>query len=136
MSICARLSKTRGFTLVEVLVSMSVLSLGMVALGTLLMRSARQARVASSAMYQTAALSAEVGRLDAMPFSLLVAGTTCVATTAQPFPHTRCSTITDVTTKIKTVKVKVTPTGNTTLTADSTMIERTVSNTGAPLNTP
>jgi prepilin-type N-terminal cleavage/methylation domain-containing protein len=136
MSICARLSKTRGFTLVEVLVSMSVLSLGMVALGTLLMRSARQARVASSAMYQTAALSAEVGRLDAMPFSLLVAGTTCVTTTAQPFPHIRCSTITDVTTKRKTVKVKVTPTGNTTLTADSTMIERTVSNTGAPLNTP
>lgn len=136
MSVCARLSKTRGFTLVEVLVSMSVLSLGMVALGTLLMRSARQARVASSAMYQTAALSEEVGRLGAMPFALLVAGTTCVNVTTQPFPHTRCSTITDVTAKRKTVKVKVTPTGNTTLTADSTMTERTVSNTGAPLNTP
>jgi hypothetical protein len=71
-----------------------------------------------------------------MPFTTLVAGNTCVTVTAQPFPHTRCSTITDVTTKRKTVKVKVTPTGNPLLSADSTMFERAVSSTATPLNTP
>ena len=136
MSVRNRFSDTRGFTLVEVLISMTVLSLGMVALGTLLLRATRQATAASAAMYQTAALSEEVGRLGAMPFTLLVAGNTCVTTTAQPFPHTRCSTITDVTTRRKTVKVKITPTGNPSLSADSTMFERAVSSTGTPLNTP
>jgi hypothetical protein len=34
------------------------------------------------------------------------------------------------------VKVKVTPSGNPLLSADSTMFERTVSSTGTPLNTP
>ncbi|HMH57127.1 MAG TPA: prepilin-type N-terminal cleavage/methylation domain-containing protein [Gemmatimonadales bacterium] len=136
MSDGARQVATKGFTLVEVLISMTVLSLGMVALGALLVRSARQATAASSVVYQTAALSEEVGRMGAMPFALLVAGNTCVTVTAHPLPHTRCTTITDVTAKRKTVKIKITPTGNPLLSADSTMFERSVSNTGTPLNTP
>lgn len=136
MSDGARQVETKGFTLVEVLVSITVLSLGMVALGSLLVRSARQATAASSVVYQTAALSEEVGRMGAMPFELLVAGTTCTTVTAHPLPHTRCTTITDVTAKRKTVKITVTPTGNPLLGADSTMFERSVSKTGTPLNTP
>jgi prepilin-type N-terminal cleavage/methylation domain-containing protein len=127
---------SNGFTLVEVLVSMTVLSLGIVALGSLLIRSARQATAASSVVYQTAALSKEVGRLGAMPFSLLAAGNVCDTVTARPLPHIRCSTITDLTAKRKLVKVKVTPTNNALIPADSTMFERSVSNTGTPLNTP
>ena len=137
MNVPAQLRESRGFTLIEVLVSVTVLSLGMVLLGPLLVRSARQAQAASSAVYQTAALSEEVGRLGAMPFALLVAGTTCVTVTTNPYPHTLCSTITDVTAKRKTVKVKVTPTGgNPLLKADSTMFERTTSSNGTPLNNP
>jgi prepilin-type N-terminal cleavage/methylation domain-containing protein len=125
-----------GFTLVEVLVSMTVLSLGLAGLGTLLVRSARQATDASSVVYQSAALSKEVGRLGAVPFASLAAGTTCTPMTAPPLPHTLCTTVTDVTTKRKTVKVVVTPTANPHLTADSTMFERTISGNGTPLNTP
>jgi prepilin-type N-terminal cleavage/methylation domain-containing protein len=132
----ARQTGTRGFTLVEVLVSMTVLALGMVALGSLLIRSARQATAASSVVYQNAALSEEVGRMGAMPFDLLTAGTTCVTSTAHPLPHTQCTTVTVVNAKRKTVKIKVTPTGNTLIPADSTMFERSVSKTATPLNTP
>jgi prepilin-type N-terminal cleavage/methylation domain-containing protein len=129
-----QVKQSEGFTLIEVLVSVTILSLGMVLLGPLLVRSARQAQAASASVYQTAALSEEVGRLGAMPFALLVAGTTCVTVTTNPYPHTRCSTITDVTAKRKTIKVKVTPTGgNPLMQADSTMFERTQSNTGSPL---
>lgn len=129
--------KDRGFTLVEVLVSMTVLSLGLVALGALLVRSARQATAASSTVYQTAALSEEVARLGAMPFASLAAGTTCVTVTAHPLPHTRCTTITDVSAKVKTVKVKVTPSGNPLLSADSTMFERSIAGPATPpLSTP
>jgi hypothetical protein len=51
-------------------------------------------------------------------------------------PHTRCTTVTVVNAKQKTVKIKVTPTGNTLIPADSTMFERSVSKTATPLNTP
>jgi prepilin-type N-terminal cleavage/methylation domain-containing protein len=132
-----RCDQNQGFTLIEVLVSITILALSTLALATLLARSSRQATAASAAVYQTAALSEEVGRMGAMPFSLLAAGTTCVTVTARPLPHTRCTTITDVSTKSKTVKVKVTPTGNPLLTADSTMFERSISGDAVPpLSTP
>jgi prepilin-type N-terminal cleavage/methylation domain-containing protein len=128
---------TEGFTLVEILISITILSLGTLALASLLARSARRATAASATTYQTAALSEEVGRMGAMPFSLLAAGTTCVTVTARPLPHTRCTTITDVNTKRKTVKIKITPSGNPLLSADSTMFERSISgNAVPPLNTP
>jgi prepilin-type N-terminal cleavage/methylation domain-containing protein len=126
-----------GFTLIEVLVSITILSLSTLALATLLARSSRQATAASASLYQTAALSEEVGRLGAMPFSLLTAGTTCVTVTAHPLPHARCTTITDVSAKRKIVTVKITPSDNPLLSADSTMFERSISGDAAPpLSTP
>jgi prepilin-type N-terminal cleavage/methylation domain-containing protein len=126
-----------GFTLIEVLVSITILSLSTLALATLLARSSRQATATSASLYQTAALSEEVGRLGAMPFALLAAGTTCVTVTAHPLPHTRCTTITDVSAKRKIVTVKITPSDNPLLSADSTMFERSISGDAAPpLSTP
>ena len=130
-------SSNRGFTLVEVLVSMTVLSLGLALLGTLLVRSARQATAASSVVYENAALTKEIGRLGAMPFAALAAGTTCTTVTAHPMPHQICTTITATNPKRKTIKVKVTPSGNPLLKADSTMFERSISgNAVPPLFTP
>jgi hypothetical protein len=101
-------------------------------LGSLLIRAARQATAASSLVYETAALSAAVGRLGAMPFSTLAAGTTCTTITARPLPHQLCTTITDLSSKQKSIKVKVTPTGNPYLSADSTMFERSISGDASP----
>jgi prepilin-type N-terminal cleavage/methylation domain-containing protein len=130
-------SQDRGFTLVEVLVSVTVLSLGLVLLGSLLIRSTRQATAASSAVYENAALTKEIERLGAMPFAALAAGTTCTTVTAHPMPHQLCTTITATNTKRKTIKVKVTPSGNPLLQADSTMFERSISgNAVPPLMTP
>ena len=133
-----RSSRTEGgFTLVEVLISLSVFSLGLVLLGSLLIRGARQATAASSVVYQTAALSAQVGRLGAMPFTTLAAGNVCDTTSARPLPRITCTTITDVNTKRKQIKVVVTPTGNPMLSADSTMFERSpVDDPSPPLNMP
>jgi prepilin-type N-terminal cleavage/methylation domain-containing protein len=130
-------SPNRGFTLVEVLISVTVLSLGLVLLGSLLIRSTRQATAASSVVYENAALTQQVSRLGAMPFAALAAGSTCTTVTAHPLPHQICTTITSVNSKRKTVKVKITPTGNPLLSADSTMFERSISgNAAPPLMTP
>src|SRR3954464_15651229 len=93
-------AKTGGVTLVEVMVSMTLLSVGSLALASMLVRATRLAGAASANSYQTAMVSAEVSRYDATPYELLTVGTTCTTITS-PFQGTRCTTINDVSSKVK-----------------------------------
>jgi len=121
-----------GFTLVEVLVSITMLSIGVMVLGGLLARGARAAGAASAVSYQNAMLAAEAARLDAVPFTTLAAGTVCDASTALPMPRTRCITIADINPKLKRVSVVITPTGNALLRPDSLAFERGISGDASP----
>lgn len=126
-----------GFTLVEILVSMTILSIGVIALGTLMARGARSAGAAAALTYQTTVLAAEAARYDAIPFASLVAGTTCDTVTTAPLPRIRCGTVTNINAKLRRVRVLVTPTGNPLLRPDSLVFERSISgNAVPPLNTP
>ncbi len=127
-----------GFTLVEVLISVTILALGIMALGSLMGRGARTAGAAASLTYQTALIAAEAARWDAVPFTQLpAAGTTCNAVDALPLPHTTCYTITNINPKLRRVSVVVTPTGNPLLQPDSVAFERGISGDASPpLNTP
>jgi prepilin-type N-terminal cleavage/methylation domain-containing protein len=126
---------TGGFTLVEVLVSMTLLSVASLGLGTLLFKAARQAGATSSAAHQTAAVSGELARLDVLPFDQLLAGTTCVTVSDPAFPYERCVTIVNLNSKAKTVTVTINPAGNGLLQPISTTIKRTISGNGNPLKT-
>ena len=127
-----RRGSSRGFTLVEVLLSMTILAIGVLLLGGLLTRSARSADATGLLSYQAARMGTEAARYDALPFSQLAAGTTCSTISALPLPHTLCTTIGVITTKRKSVKVKFTPTSNALVPADSVMFERSIS--GSPVN--
>jgi prepilin-type N-terminal cleavage/methylation domain-containing protein len=131
-----RRGPSRGFTLIEILVSITILSVGILILGNMLVRSARTAEATSALTYQTAIMAAEANRLDAIPFAQLAAGTVCDTETALPLPRTRCITVIDINAKLKQVKIKVTPTGNVPVNPDSVMFERSISGNGTPLNTP
>ena len=126
---------TGGFTLIEVLVSMTILSVASLAMGTLLVRATQAAGATSSAAHQTAAMSGAVARLDVLPFDALVAGTTCVTVTTVEFPHTECTTINDISSKVKLVTVVVTPSGNVLMQPVTTSFRRTISGNGNPLKT-
>jgi prepilin-type N-terminal cleavage/methylation domain-containing protein len=128
--------QTGGFTLVEVMVSMTLLSVASLALGSMLFRASRAAGATSNAAYQTAAISGEAARLGALPFDLLAVGTTCETVTTPPFPHTSCATINSVSSKVKQVTVVVTPSGNSLLQPVTTSFNRTISGNGKPLKTP
>ena len=130
------LRRSRGFTMVEVLVSITVLAVGTLVLGGLLVRASRSAEAASALSFQTAAMATELARLDALPFTALTAGTTCDTTAGPPLPRIRCSTIADVAVNRKRIKVKVTATENPLVQADSVMFERSVTVGVNPLNTP
>jgi prepilin-type N-terminal cleavage/methylation domain-containing protein len=128
---------SQGFTLIEILVSVTILALGMVLLGPILARSTRTARSASSVSYQTAIIAAEANRLDAVPFAQLAAGTVCDTSTALPLPRIRCSTVTVINPKLKQLKVRVIPIDSLRLRADSLMFERGMSGPVVPpLSTP
>jgi prepilin-type N-terminal cleavage/methylation domain-containing protein len=127
-------SKTGGFTLVEVMVSMTLLSVASLSLGTLLFRAARLANATSTSSYQTAMISAAASEMGAKPFNLLVAGTTCVNITT-PFPGTSCTTINNVSSKVKQVTVVITPSDNPLLHPVTTSFTRTISGNGNPLKT-
>jgi prepilin-type N-terminal cleavage/methylation domain-containing protein len=130
------LKPTAGFTLVEVLVTVTLISAGILVLGGLMMQSARTATAASAVAYQTTELTSEVARLDALPFASLAVGTTCDTVAVSQLPRIRCSTIATVNTKTKRVTVTVTPTGSHAPPAQSVVFERTISGFGNPLNTP
>jgi prepilin-type N-terminal cleavage/methylation domain-containing protein len=126
-----------GFTLVEVMVSMTLLSVASLALGSMLFRASRQAGATSVGSQQTAELASEVSRLGALPFSQLAAGTTCVGLSM--LPGTRCLTINQISPKVKQVTVVVTPSGNPLLHPITTTFTRTISGNGNgsnPLKTP
>lgn len=126
---------TGGFTLVEILVSMTILSIASLGMGRLLFQASRAAGATSSAAHQTAAMSGAVARLDVLPFDALVAGTTCVTVTAVEFPHTECTTINNISSKVKLVTVVVTPSGNLLMQPVTTSFRRTISGNGNPLKT-
>lgn len=125
-----------GFSLIEALVAMTLLSIVLLSLAPLSFRAAHGAVEANGAAHQTAALTSEVGRLDVLPFESLPVGTTCVTVSTPPFPHTRCTTVNNVSSKRKQVIVVVTPSGNSLLKPDTTIIERTPAGKANPLNTP
>lgn len=126
---------TGGFTLIEVLVSMTILSVASLAMGSMLVRATRAAGATSSAAHQTAAMSGAMARLDVLPFDALIAGTTCVTITAVEFPHTECTTINNVSSKVKLITVVVTPSGNVLMQPVTTSFRRTISGNGNPLKT-
>ena len=132
-----RARQSAGFTLVEILVSITILAVGILALGTLMGRGARTAGAASAVSFQTTILGAEAARYDAIPFSQLAAGTTCVTVAGGPLPHTRCATITDINPKLRQVRLVLTPTANPLVRPDTLIFERSISGPATPpLNTP
>ena len=127
----------RGFTLVEVLVTITLISTGILVLGGMLLRSARAAGAASAVSYQTAAMAGEVARLDALPFTALAAGTTCDTLAVAQLPRVRCSIVAVVSPKVTRVTVRVTAIGNPLVPADSVIFERSISGDAVPpLSTP
>ena len=125
---------TAGFSLIEVLISLVLLSFASVVLGKAMFHAATTARASANTVYRTAAIGTEVSRLDAIPYDSLTTGTACVTVSTPPFPHTRCTTVNNVSPKVRQVIVVVTPSGNTLLHPDTSIVVRTKTSNGQPLN--
>ena len=113
-----------GFSLVEIVVAMLLLSVTLLALAALMTQVAQQGRATEVTAQRNAALVRHVNYFTALSFEALdpaLAG--CAVVDDAPMPYERCVEIT-AGTSTRTVKIKVTPT-NSAYRPDSAMFERT-----------
>lgn len=113
-----------GFTLIEIVVAMTILSLALVSLGALTFNVARMSIGSSNASYRLGVVTEQMGRLVVLQVDSLAAEAGCTTETAQPFPHTRCITVTTVSPRVRQVTLIVTPT-NATVRPDTVIFDRT-----------
>jgi prepilin-type N-terminal cleavage/methylation domain-containing protein len=135
MTRSSSLTSPGGFSLIEIMVAMVILSMTALSLAPLMIRASRTARGADAMLYEQAVISTEVGRMNALPWAALSPGTACLTSAALPLPHTRCTTVTSVTAKQYRVTVVVTPSAST-IKPDTLMFDRTYTSTYNPLNNP
>lgn len=101
----------RGFTLIEVLISVVILSLVAVGLAGGLLSTSRQGRAAKITSARNTVMQAEVSRLSATPLAELVTGTTTVTVVRDGVGFTRTTTITTATDSIRTRVIVAPPNG-------------------------
>ena len=86
----------RGFSVLEVLVALVILSVAMIGLGGMLTHAALTATQISARGARAAIEIQHLNRLAALPYDVLDSQVGCVTANTQPFPHTRCIAINNV----------------------------------------
>lgn len=124
-----------GFSLVEILVSLSLISIALVGLVPLSARVIRASATATLLTQRSAALSGEVERVAATPFDSLHAGRVCTTTELPGFGYARCLNVQISSPGSLRVTVSVAP-QDTRVGADSAQLDRTRETPGNPLSMP
>jgi len=123
----------RGFSLVEILVTIVLIAITLMCLMPVAMRVARQGAQATVDAQRTAILAGEVSRLEQLAFNSLSNGTTCTDYPTADFAHTTCITVSSLDAADKQVSVIVTPyTGGVADTSSVTLSRGTRYNPLAP----
>ncbi len=124
----------RGFSLIEILVAMTMLSIVLVSLARLATVVAVRGRTNALAAKRNAALQLEANKIGAMTYASLATWPTAAKIdTVNTFVYTRRLTLTKAASGSRyTVKIVVLPVTDTT-TKDSVVFDRTLPATGSPL---
>ena len=124
-----------GFSLVEIIVAMTIFGIAMVLLGSLSLTASKRGRLNEYTTKRNLALIQQAGRIEALPFSevaKLTSGTTLML--VGDFTFNRRLAITQPATNRYTIKIVIQPVG-TEFRADSVTIDRTRPASGTPLCT-
>lgn len=123
----------QGFSLIEVMVAMTILSIVLLNLAKVTTALAIRGRGNDLLAKRSAALQLETNKFGAVPFASLAGWVTTDQTvTRGTFTYTRKLTITPLSTTRYTVKIVVIPSSDATK-KDSVILDRTLPPTGSPL---
>ncbi len=125
----------RGFTLMEVMMAFSILAAGASVMVAPLYRYGRRMDGVALAQVRNGVVAQQVGHLDVLPFDSLASRAGCTVITAQPFPHTRCISLTTISATQKRVTLVVTP-ASPLLKPDTMIFDRTKSSSSNPFLLP
>ena len=132
-----RIGRSRdGISVVEVLVGLMVLTITMLGTAGMLAAAGRRATQMGTQSGRAATETLQINRLASMPYNLLATAAGCVTVISQPFPHTRCVSLSDIPGGIGSTQVRlvITP-SNGRLRADTVYLTRTKGVSVNPLNT-
>jgi len=100
----------KGFALVEVIVAMVLLTVAVSSLAALVYSVSQSGRVATGNAYRNGVLMQEVNRLEGIPYDSIAVGSSYMAVSTAPYPHTRTITVSEpVSNVVKTVRIVITP---------------------------
>jgi prepilin-type N-terminal cleavage/methylation domain-containing protein len=102
-------SDQHGVSLIEVLVALVILSIALSALAGLSYEVARRSFDSAIESYGIGVATAQLGRLAVLDYDSLAAQAGCVDVDDDYFPHERCISVSDVSTKVLEVTLIITP---------------------------
>jgi prepilin-type N-terminal cleavage/methylation domain-containing protein len=126
----------RGFSLVETLVGMTLLSIAIISVARLDYNVMRRTLDVSRLSYGNATMLRQVNRFVALNYDSLAAHAGCVTITTGPTPNTACATVTTPSSGVKQVTIIRTLTGVTGSRPDTVIVQRTSASGNNPFNTP
>lgn len=127
------MSARKGFSLIEVMVALTMLAIVLLSLAKISMAIGLRSRTNDIVAKRTAALQAEANKFGSIPYSTLATWPTAtVRDTLGTFIYDRKLSITNTGTTRYTIKITVTPVRDATK-KDSIILDRTLPPTSSPL---
>ena len=121
----------RGAALVEVMVALTVMVLGLTGVAGMTVSAGKRASTLTRVGGRTAVQTQVVDQLMVLPYAQLASKAGCTSVATMPYPHTRCTTVTDVTSDRRQITVVFTPASRL-LRADTVAFERSNAATTSP----
>lgn len=131
----ARSGARAGFSLVETLVGLTMLSIALVSVARLDYNVMRRTMEVSRFSYGNASLLRQVNRFLAINYDSLDAHQGCVTINSGHVPNSACATVSTVNSTVKQVTIVLRITGSTAK-PDTVIIQRSSATAGNPFNTP
>lgn len=123
----------RGFTLMEVLVALSILTAGAAVMVAPLLRYSQRMDGIGLAQLRNGVIAQQVGRLTALPFDSLASRAGCTSVSRSPLPHTRCVTLAAISARQTRITLVISPVSSL-IHPDTVVFDRAKGSTANPFS--
>lgn len=124
----------RGFSLVEVLLALGILSGVLIALGGLMFQLARHARQSGAVGYRSAAVTSAASWAEGVPWDSISGIIGCTTDSVGPMAYTQCTSVQNPSPRTRRIIIVINPTGRITTAPDTIVVERSRPRSLSPFN--
>ena len=100
-----------GFSLIEVMIALTIMSVVLIALGGLMFQVAQQSRSSAATTYRTAAAQKVAAHIQTLPWASIDGASGCTADSSGLMAYNRCISVITANAKTKQITVVISPTG-------------------------